>query len=208
MTRETPATERRRRREGLIFLALFCLTIPAANWMVGNVGTTCPRNGPCLIPVAPGLMAPSGVLMIGVALVLRDLVQRRLGVGVASAAVIAGSLISAALAPPQMLCFPPCLPHPPPLAVTAVITVLPRPFAPASLVAVSGATASTTGEFAMDRGSPLITALPDSEASSKELVGIHRFGRGPSAAESHSAPAARAFAINGDGTALIAVVMQ
>jgi queuosine precursor transporter len=103
MTRETPATERRRRREGLIFLALFCLTIPAANWMVGNVGTTCPRNGPCLIPVAPGLMAPSGVLMIGVALVLRDLVQRRLGVGVASAAVVAGSLISAALAPPALV---------------------------------------------------------------------------------------------------------
>jgi len=103
VTRETPATERRRRREGLIFLALFCLTIPAANWMVGNVGTTCPRNGPCLIPVAPGLMAPSGVLMIGVALVLRDLVQRRLGVGVASAAVIAGSLISAALAPPALV---------------------------------------------------------------------------------------------------------
>jgi queuosine precursor transporter len=103
MTRETPATERRRRREGLIFLALFCLTIPAANWMVGNVGTTCPRNGPCLIPVAPGLMAPSGVLMIGVALVLRDLVQRRLGVGVASAAVIAGSLLSAALAPPALV---------------------------------------------------------------------------------------------------------
>jgi len=103
MTRETPATQRRRWREGLIFLALFCLTIPAANWMVGNVGTTCPRNGPCLIPVAPGLMAPSGVLMIGVALVLRDLVQRRLGVGVASAAVIAGSLISAALAPPALV---------------------------------------------------------------------------------------------------------
>ena len=38
------------------------------------------RTGPCLIPVAPGLMAPSGVTMIGLALVLRDLVQRRLGV--------------------------------------------------------------------------------------------------------------------------------
>ena len=49
--------------------------------MIGNVGTVCAPNGPCLIPVAPGLMAPSGVLMIGIALVLRDLVQRRLGVG-------------------------------------------------------------------------------------------------------------------------------
>ena len=64
-----------------MFLILFALTIPAANWLIGNAGTICAPNGPCLIPVAPGLMAPSGVLMIGIALVLRDLVQRRLGVG-------------------------------------------------------------------------------------------------------------------------------
>jgi uncharacterized PurR-regulated membrane protein YhhQ (DUF165 family) len=99
MAREALPNETRRWREGLIFLALFCLTIPAANWMVGNVGTTCAPNGPCLIPVAPGLMAPSGVLMIGVALVLRDLVQRRLGIGIASGAIVVGSLISAILAP-------------------------------------------------------------------------------------------------------------
>jgi queuosine precursor transporter len=99
MTDETSTNETRRWREGLIFLALFCLTVPAANWMVGHVGTSCPPDGPCLIPVAPGLMAPSGVLVIGIALVLRDLVQRRLGVGIASAAIIAGSLISAGLAP-------------------------------------------------------------------------------------------------------------
>jgi queuosine precursor transporter len=99
MTDETSTNETRRWREGLIFLALFCLTVPAANWMVGHVGTSCPPDGPCLIPVAPGLMAPSGVLVIGIALVLRDLVQRRLGVGIASAAIIAGSLLSAGLAP-------------------------------------------------------------------------------------------------------------
>jgi queuosine precursor transporter len=103
VTCEAPATERRRRREGLIFLALFGLTIPAANWMVGNVGIGCQPQSPCLIPVAPGLMAPSGVPMIGIALVLRDLVQRRLGVGVASVAIIAGSVISAALAPPALV---------------------------------------------------------------------------------------------------------
>jgi uncharacterized PurR-regulated membrane protein YhhQ (DUF165 family) len=103
VTREASANEQRRRREGVIFLALFCLTIPAANWLVGNVGTDCQPNGPCLIPVAPGLMAPSGVLMIGIALVLRDLVQRRLGVGLASAAIIAGSLMSAVLAPPSLV---------------------------------------------------------------------------------------------------------
>ncbi len=88
-----------RRIEGGIFLALFCLTIPLANWMIGHVGTTCVPNGPCLIPVAPKLMAPSGVLMIGIALVLRDLVQRRLGVWVSIAAILIGTAISAAIAP-------------------------------------------------------------------------------------------------------------
>src|SRR6478735_4336179 len=71
--------DRRQNLEGYIFLVLFCLTIPAANWLIGHVGTVCVPNGPCLVPVAPGIMAPSGVLMIGLALVLRDLVQRRLG---------------------------------------------------------------------------------------------------------------------------------
>ena len=73
-------SEKRRRREGVVFLVLFGLTIPLANWLIGHVGTVCAANGPCLIPVAPGLMAPSGVTMIGIALVLRDLVQRRLGI--------------------------------------------------------------------------------------------------------------------------------
>ena len=41
--------------EGVVFLVLFCLTIPAANWMIGHVGTVCVPNGPCLIPVRAGL---------------------------------------------------------------------------------------------------------------------------------------------------------
>jgi len=93
----------RRIGEGLVFLALFCLTIPAANWLIGNAGTVCAPSGPCLIPVAAGLMAPSGVTMIGIALVLRDLVQRRLGVGVSAIAVLAGALLSALVAPPALV---------------------------------------------------------------------------------------------------------
>ena len=59
----------RRKVEGIVFPVLFALTIPAANWLIGNVGTKCVPNGPCLIPVAPGgLVAPSGVTMIGIAL--------------------------------------------------------------------------------------------------------------------------------------------
>lgn len=93
----------RRMSEGLVFLALFALTIPAANWLIGNVGTKCVPNGPCLVPVGPGLMAPSGVIMIGLALVLRDLVQRRLGVKWAIGAIIAGALLSGFVAPPKLV---------------------------------------------------------------------------------------------------------
>ncbi len=103
----TPASEkereRQRTREGLLFLALFTLTIPAANWLIGHVGTICVAQGPCVVPVAPGLMAPSGVTMIGIALVLRDLVQRRLGVMFSLLAVIAGAALSALLAPPSLV---------------------------------------------------------------------------------------------------------
>src|SRR5216683_3745396 len=97
------AYEARRRAEGIVFLFLFGLTIPAANWLIGHVGTVCAPQGPCLVPVAPGLMAPSGVMMIGFALVLRDLVQRRLGVGVSAGAILVGSAISALLAPPALV---------------------------------------------------------------------------------------------------------
>ena len=95
--------EVRRNLEGALFLLLFCLTVPAANWMIGHVGTVCPPNGPCLVPVAPGLMAPSGVLMIGLALVLRDLVQRRLGAGFSIAAIACGAALSAVVAPPALV---------------------------------------------------------------------------------------------------------
>ena len=93
----------RRTIEGWVFATLFCLTVPAANWLIGNIGTQCVQNGPCLIPVAPGLAAPSGVLMIGLALVLRDLVQRRLGVLASVVTIIVGGLLSIVVAPPALV---------------------------------------------------------------------------------------------------------
>ena len=99
----TKELDTRRRTEGFLFLIAFGLCIPAANWLIGNAGTTCVANGPCLIPVAPGMMAPSGVLMIGLALVLRDMVQRRLGLEWSAAAIIAGAALSAFIAPPALV---------------------------------------------------------------------------------------------------------
>lgn len=93
----------RERLEGFGFLAAFAACIPAANWLIGNVGTTCVPDGPCLIPVAPGITAPSGVLMIGLALVLRDMTQRRLGLGWAVAAIVGGAVLSILVAPPALV---------------------------------------------------------------------------------------------------------
>ena len=95
--------DRQRTREGTIFLIMFGLTIPAANWLIGHVGTSCIPHGPCVLPVAPGLLAPSGVMMVGVALVLRDLVQRRLGTVMSALAIVAGSALSALLAPAALV---------------------------------------------------------------------------------------------------------
>ena len=96
--------ERQRVREGVIFLVLFALTIPAANWLIGHAGTACVGpQGPCLIPVAPAVLAPSGVTMVGAALVLRDLLQRRLGTIAAALAILFGAALSALVAPPALV---------------------------------------------------------------------------------------------------------
>lgn len=92
-----------RHREGVGFLAAFALCIPVANWLILNVGTTCVPAGPCLIPVAPGIMAPSGVLIVGLAFVLRDLVQRRLGVMVAIFGILGGSILSTIFSPRHLV---------------------------------------------------------------------------------------------------------
>lgn len=85
----------------LLFIC-YILTIPAANWLIQHIGTICIQNGPCLIPIAPGVMAPSGVLLIGLALLLRDLVQRQYGALRSLACVAVGTILSFLIAPPAL----------------------------------------------------------------------------------------------------------
>lgn len=87
------------RVEGWVFFAAFIGTIWFANYLIGNVGTACVPGGPCLIPVWPGVLAPSGIIAAGLALTLRDLVQRRLGVRWSVVAVLCGAGLSALLSP-------------------------------------------------------------------------------------------------------------
>lgn len=86
-----------------VLIAAFAATIPAANWLIGNVGTECIPNGPCIIPVGFGYEAPSGVLMIGAAMVLRDVIQQVSGARAAVLAVTIGGLVSWFIAPPALV---------------------------------------------------------------------------------------------------------
>lgn len=83
-------------------IAAFAATVPAANWMISNIGQCIP-DGPCLIPVGFGLMAPSGVLMVGISLALRDAVHSFLGAKFALIAIAVGVALSAAIAPPSLV---------------------------------------------------------------------------------------------------------
>jgi len=77
-------------------------SVPTANWLISNVGTVCVPQGPCLVPVWPGITAPSGVLVAGLSFVVRDIVQELLGLRWALVALLIGGLISALIASPVL----------------------------------------------------------------------------------------------------------
>ena len=83
-------------------LAGFFEIVPTANWLISNVGTVCIPSGPCLVPVGFGLTAPSGVLLVGLGLVLRDVIHEQFGAKVAIAAILAGAALSLLFAAPGL----------------------------------------------------------------------------------------------------------
>ena len=96
-------TDGRRLAEGLLFLVLFCLTIPGADYLTMHVGYVCEPDGPCKVPIAPGIMSTSGAFAIGFTFVLRDFIQRRFGVAVSACAVVMGAALAGFLAPPALV---------------------------------------------------------------------------------------------------------
>ena len=96
--------EQIRRREGFALFAAFAATVPLANWLIGNVGTFCVPNGPCVIPVGFGLTAPEAAYWRSAShWYLGDLVQRRLGVKWSILAIAVGAALSATFAPPALV---------------------------------------------------------------------------------------------------------
>ena len=81
-------------------LIAFMACVPLANWLIHNWGTVCPDI--CLVPVGFGYMAPSGVVVIGIALCLRDVIHRTLGPSWAVAAIAIGAALSWFVASPHV----------------------------------------------------------------------------------------------------------
>jgi uncharacterized PurR-regulated membrane protein YhhQ (DUF165 family) len=90
-------------RKLALLVAAFAATVPAANWMIGNVGTACLAAGPCVMPVGFGLTAPSGVLLVGLAMVLRDMVHEAGGIRAALLAIVIGGALAWLVAPPALV---------------------------------------------------------------------------------------------------------
>jgi len=81
------------RRLGILTALAYVGTVIAANWLVQTYG---------VVPVGFGLMAPAGVYLIGLALVLRDFVQWSLGKVRMLAALAAGAILSLLVADPHL----------------------------------------------------------------------------------------------------------
>ena len=90
---DTPRNTIGANRMKYVILIAYIATIPVANWMIGHVGN-CTPIGPCIIPVGFGLFAPSGVLIVGLALVLRDFVHRAFGWKPSVSAIMVGVALS------------------------------------------------------------------------------------------------------------------
>lgn len=77
-------------RLGLVAAACFVATVYAANWAIQKWG---------LVPVGFSLEAPAGVYFVGLALILRDTVQRTLGRWPVIACIVLGAALSYLIAP-------------------------------------------------------------------------------------------------------------
>jgi hypothetical protein len=82
-----------------ILAATYLGSILAAAYAVTHVGTQYDPHGPHVLPVWPGIEAPSGVYLIGVTLVLRDLLQRQAGKAVTFGLMVVGAGLAAFISP-------------------------------------------------------------------------------------------------------------
>jgi len=77
----------------VLLAVVYLSTIVAANWAVTHYGA---------VPVWPGLLAPAGVYIAGLAFTIRDLLHEAAGRWVVLAAIVAGAGLSVAVSAPRL----------------------------------------------------------------------------------------------------------
>lgn len=80
-------------------LTFYVATVWLANYFIAHVGDQPFPGGPHVIPVGFGYEAPSGVIWVGAALLLRDVVQRTLGWPPVILGILVGAGLSFFIAP-------------------------------------------------------------------------------------------------------------
>ncbi|OOC50873.1 MULTISPECIES: VUT family protein [Nocardiopsis] len=78
---------------GVVVLALYVSTIPAANLAIVYIG---------VLPVGFGYAAPAGVYVAGLALILRDVAREKAGRGAVLLAIPVGTVLSYLMADPAL----------------------------------------------------------------------------------------------------------
>lgn len=66
-------------RQAVALAALFVAAAAASNWAIENVGRANGPLAPRTIPIGWGLEAPSGVVLIGMMIAVRDALHERVG---------------------------------------------------------------------------------------------------------------------------------
>lgn len=83
----------------ILFAVIFIASAATSNWAIENVGRDNGPFAPRTIPIGWGLDAPSGVVLIGIMIAVRDALHERVGLKGTLLVIAAGSVISALLAP-------------------------------------------------------------------------------------------------------------
>ncbi len=83
----------------VVFAGLFIAAAATSNWAIENVGHDNGPSAPRTLPIGWGLDAPSGVVLVGVMITLRDALHERVGLRGTLLVILFGSIVSALLAP-------------------------------------------------------------------------------------------------------------
>lgn len=83
----------------VLLAGVFMAAAATSNWAIENVGQDNGPFAPRTIPVGWGQDAPSGVVLIGVMIAVRDALHERIGLKGTMLVIVLGSLLSALLAP-------------------------------------------------------------------------------------------------------------